>query len=358
MLEVKTILVINPGSTSTKIGIYENEKEAFRINIEHTTGELAPFKTVAEQYDFRKNAILNALRENGFSVETLDCIVARGGALPPLKGGAYLINAAMADRLKNRAKVEHASNVAALIAFELAEALNIPSYIYDAISTDELTDIARISGMPVLPRDSMFHALNSRAVARKVASSRQRTYADMNLIVAHLGGGISISIHHLGRVIDILSDDEGPFSPERAGRVSCGCLIDLCYSGQYDYHTMRKMLRGKGGLLACLGTSSGIEVEGRINNGDAEARLVYEAMAYQIAKGIGELATVLCGNIDAIILTGGLAHSKMLTGWITERVKFIAPVELGPGENELESLALGGLRVLRGEEAAHEYDLD
>lgn len=358
MTDLKKILVINPGSTSTKIAVYENKTEKFKVNIEHPAADLAPFTTVVDQYDLRKNAVLDCLKDNNFNVAELDAIVARGGALPPLKGGAYRINEAMVERLRHRPLLEHASNVAPIIAHELAEKLNIPSYIYDAVCVDELEDIARISGMTVLPRDSMCHVLNMRAVARKIAEKNDRPYQDMNIIVAHLGGGITLSIHHNGKMIDIVSDDEGPFSPERAGRVSCRYLIDLCYSGKYDYHTMRKMLRGKGGLVDCLGTSSAIEVETRINNGDAKDKLVYEAMAYQIAKAIGELATVVSGNVDAIVLTGGIAYSKMLTAWIAERVKFIAPVEIVAGENELESLALGGLRVLRGEEQAHEYDLE
>lgn len=351
------ILAINPGSTSTKIAVYENEREKFKINIEHPVTELAQFKGVADQYDFRKNAVLNALKDHNFDVAELDVIAARGGPLPPIKGGAYRVNEEMVDRLKNRPIAEHASNVAALIAYELGEKLGIPAYIYDAISADELTDIARISGMPDLPRVSLCHVLNMRAVARKVAEARQKKYADMNIIVAHLGGGITVSLHHGGKMTDIVSDDEGPFSPERGGKVPCRSLIDLCYSGKYDYQTMRKMLRGNGGLAAYLGTSNAIEVEKRINSGDAAAKLIYDAMGYQIAKAIGELAPVVNGAVEVIVLTGGIAYSKMLTEWIAERVSFIAPVEIVPGENELESLALGTLRVFREEEEAHEYNL-
>lgn len=352
------ILVINPGSTSTKIAIYENETEKFKINIEHSVEELSRFKTVSDQYDFRKQAVLNALNDNGFDLSELNVIAARGGSLPPIKGGAYQINEAMVERCKYRPISEHASNAAAPIAYELSKELNIPSYIYDAVSADELSDIARISGMPAVPRVSLCHVLNMRAVARKEAEARNKNYAEMNIIVVHLGGGITISLHSQGKMVDIVSDDEGTFSPERAGRVHCRILIDMCYSGKYDYPTMRKMLRGNGGLAAYLGTSSAIEVENRIKNGDAYAELIYKAMAYQIAKGIGELATIVNGKVDTIILTGGIAHSRLLTRWITERINFIGPVEIIPGENELESLALGVLRVMRGEEQAHEYDLD
>ena len=222
---------------------------------------------------------------------------------------------------------------------------------------DELQDIARISGMPAIGRDSLSHCLNMRAVARKLAAERGKEYSSLSLIVAHLGGGITVSMHHKGCMIDIVSDDEGPFSPERAGRVPCRRLIELCYSGQYNHEIMRKMLRGNGGLVAYLGTNNAQEVEARINKGDRAAALIYQAMAYQIAKAIGELATVVQGKVDGIVLTGGIAHSKMLTGWIAESVGFIAPVSIFPGENELESLALGALRVLRGEEPAHEFDL-
>jgi butyrate kinase len=357
MSDVVKILAINPGSTSTKIAIYENETEKFKVNIEHSVEELAPYHTVVEQYDLRKAAVLNTLRDNHFDIKELAVIAARGGLLPPLKGGAYRVNEAMVEQLKYRPKAEHASNVAALIAFELAAQLNIPAFIYDAISADELTDIARISGMPALPRASLCHVLNMRAVARKVAEAKRKKYIELNIIVTHLGGGITSSLHQQGKMVDIVSDDEGTFSPERAGGVPCRDFLDLCYSGKYDHLTMRKMLRGKGGLAAYLGTSSAIEVEKRIANGDDQAELIYQAMAYQIAKGIGELATVVNGKIDAIILTGGIAHSKLLTSWIAERVSFIGPVEIVPGENELESLALGALRVLRGEEQAHVYHL-
>jgi len=355
--QIYKILTINPGSTSTKIAVFENEVEIFSSSIEHSAAELSKYKSVVEQYDFRKEAVLSFLEANNFSVSELSAIVARGGSLPPLQGGAYQINKKMVDRLIHRPSSEHASNIAAPIAYEIAASVGIPAYIYDAITVDELQPLARISGMPVLPRVSMVHTLNMRAVARMTAAAYQKNYADMNLIVAHMGGGITASLHHQGKMIDIVSDDEGPFSPERAGRVPCRPLIDLCYAGEYDFQTMRKMLRGYGGLTAYLGTNSAIEVQERIENGDEEAALIFEAMAYQIAKSIGELATVVKGKVDAIALTGGLAHSKMLTGWVKERVEFVAPVSIYPGENELESLALGGLRVLRGEELAHEYDL-
>jgi butyrate kinase len=255
----------------------------------------------------------------------------------------------------HRPVVEHASNLGAILAFHLAQPLGIPAYIYDPITVDELEDIARLSGLAELERKSAWHALNGRAVALKCAAAIGMQYGNVNLIVAHLGGGISIGIHRHGRVVDMMRDDEGSFSPERAGRVPCGDLIELCYS--IDRDTMRKKLRGRGGLISYLGTSSALEIEERIAKGDARAKLIYEAMAYQIAKGIGDLSTVVYGEVDAIALTGGIAGSALITGWIRERVEFIAPVHVFPGENELEALAQGTLRVLRGEEIAHEYDL-
>ncbi|MFA6506408.1 MAG: butyrate kinase [Treponemataceae bacterium] len=355
MAKTMKILAINPGSTSTKIALYEDDKELFKTNIEHSADELAKYPNVASQYDMRKDAILAYLKSNNFDPSTLDAIAARGGPIPYLKGGAYRVNDAMTAMLKSKEVPEHASNLAGLIAYEITKPLGKNAYIYDAISADDFADIARISGMPALPRQSLCHVLNMRAVARKTAAEMGKPYSSLNLIVAHLGGGITVSVHRDGKMEDIVSDDEGPFSPERAGRVPCRALIDLCYSGKYDFGTMKKMLRGKGGLVAYLGTSNCIEVEKRIDAGDAQAKLILEAMAYQIAKSIGDLATVVNGKVDAIVLTGGIAYSKLVTGWISDRVSFIAPVKLVPGENELESLALGILRVLRGDEKANEY---
>ncbi|MGI9952760.1 butyrate kinase [Moorellaceae bacterium AZ2] len=350
------ILVLNPGSTSTKIALFEDEREVFRKEIEHPSQELSRFPRVLDQLEFRREAILETLKENHVEVKELSAIAARGGPLPPVSGGAYVVNEKMLEVLRSDKIPEHASSLAALIAYDIASPLGIPAMIYDAVSTDEMEEIARLSGMPEIERPSLSHALNSRAVARMVAEKLGKRYGEVNVIVAHLGGGITVTIHSKGRIIDVVSDDEGPFSPERAGRVPCRILIDLCYSGQYDHQTMRKKLRGQGGLVAYLGTSNAIEIEERISNGDQYAELVYKAMAYQIAKSIGELATVTCGKVDGIALTGGLAHSQLLAKWITERVSFIAPVEVYPGGFEMEALALGCLRVLRGEEEAKDYE--
>lgn len=349
------ILAINPGSTSTKIAIYEDERELFTTSLEHSPEEIEKYDSIQDQFEMRRDAVLNFLEEKGFDIRELAAVVGRGGMLPPVKTGAYEVNELMLKTLRERPYMEHASNLGAPIAYEIAKAAGVKAYIYDSVRADEMTDIARISGMPDIPRMSTSHVLNTRAVAMKVAKKYGKRYDEMNFVVAHLGGGISLNVHEKGRIVDIVSDDEGAFSPEGSGRVPCRLLIELCYSGKYDKKAMLKKLRGNGGLKAYLGTTDARKVERMIEAGNEKARLVYEALAYQVAKNIGELATVVAGKVDAIILTGGLAHSKMLTSWIIKRVEFIAPVEIVAGENEMESLAYGILRVLRGEEEARIY---
>lgn len=352
---VYKILAINPGSTSTKIALYENEQEILVKTLDHPAEEIDKFEKVVDQFQMRKDVVLAFLNDNGFDVNKLDAVVGRGGMLPPVKSGAYRVNDLMVDRLKNRPLVEHASNLGALIAHEIASSIGKDAYIYDSVKVDELTPEARISGMPLLPRTSTSHVLNSRAMAIKTAKKMGKNYTEMNFVVAHIGGGVSLSVYEKGRLTDIISDDEGPFSPERSGRVNLRPFMEMCFSGKYDKKTVGKMISGNGGLKGYLGTTDAREVEKMIHEGNDEAALVYRAMAYQIAKGIGELSTVLKGNVDAIILTGGIAYSKMMTDMIRERVEFIAPVEIMAGENEMESLALGALRVLRNEEQAREY---
>lgn len=349
------ILAINPGSTSTKIALYEDEKELLVKTLEHPIQEIEKYDRIVDQYEMRKELVLSTIKESGYDVESLDAVVGRGGMLPPVKSGAYKVNDLMVDRLKERPLLEHASNLGAVIAFEIANSVNKPAFIYDSVKVDELSDIARITGMPAIQRVSTSHVLNSRAMAIKAASKLNKKIEEMNFVVAHLGGGVSLSVYEKGRLVDIISDDEGPFSPERSGRVHCRELINLCFSGKYDKKQATKLLSGDGGLKGYIGTTDAREVEKMINEGNQEAKLVYEAMAYQIAKGIGELSTVLKGKVDAIILTGGIAYSKIMTGWIRERVEFIAPVEIMPGENEMQSLAFGTLRVLRKEEEVREY---
>lgn len=352
------ILAINPGSTSTKIALYENDKEIFCKTLDHPAEEVEKYNKVADQFDMRKEIVLSFLKENGYEVTELSAVVGRGGMVPSVKSGAYKVNELMADRLKNNPVIEHASNLGALIAYEIVNSIGVSAYIYDSVRVDELKDIARISGMPEIPRTSTSHALNSRAMAMKVAKKYGKKYSDMNFVVAHLGGGISVSVHEKGRMVDILADDEGPFSPERAGKIPCNSLIELCYSGKYDKNTMKKKLRGNGGLKAYLNTVDVREVLKMLENGDENAKLILEAMTYQVAKGIGELSTVVEGKVDAIVITGGIAYSDVITSLIKKRVEFIAPVEVMPGENEMESLALGTLRVLNGEEEAKEYTED
>ncbi|HNZ82329.1 MAG TPA: butyrate kinase [Sedimentibacter sp.] len=349
------IFVVNTGSTSTKIALYEDDKEVFVKSLSHPDELISKYDDVQDQLHMRLEFVRSYLEEKKFDVKDLSCVVARGGMLLPVKSGAYAVNELMLDRVENRPVMEHASNLAAPIAYDIAREAGVPSYIYDSVMTDEFPDIARISGMPDIPRNSTSHVLNTRAMAIKYAKSIGKKYEDLNIIVAHLGGGISINIHHKGQIVDLLSDDEGPFSPERAGRVPCRDLINLCYSGKFDKKTMQRKLRGNGGLKAYLNTIDARQVETMIQEGNEYAKLIYEAMAYQIAKGIGDLATVVEGKVDAIILTGGIAYSKMLTSWIKNRVSFISHVEIMPGENEMEALAYGALRVMRGEEKAREY---
>lgn len=349
------ILAINPGSTSTKIAMYEEEQEVFSRNLDHPAKEIEKYHKVTEQFGMRKEAILSVLKENGLDIREVSAVVGRGGMVPKVKSGAYIVNETMVSRLKDAPVVEHASNLGALLAYEIANENGVMAYIYDSVRVDEMNDLARISGFSEIPRTSTTHALNSRAMAMKVAKKYGKTYPEMNFVVAHLGGGISVSVHEKGQIVDVIADDEGPFSPERAGRVPCKELIDLCYSGKYDLRTMQKKLRGNGGLKGYLDTTDVREVIKRIEDGDDNARLILEAMAYQVAKGIGELATVVYGRVDAIIITGGIAYSSLITSWIEKRVSYIAPVEIMPGENEMESLASGTLRVLRGEEEAREY---
>ena len=351
-----TILVINPGSTSTKVAIYQGKQELFSVGIKHNPKELAPFGAIANQYTYRKDLVMKVLQEQGFDATCLSAVVGRGGILPPVHAGAYLVNDSMLQKLVDKPIVEHASNLGAIIADAIARPLGIPAYIYDCVATDELEDIARLSGMPLIPRISTFHALNSRSVAREVAQTLGSTYQNLNFIVGHLGGGISLSVHKQGRVVDISADDEGPFSPERAGKVPCNKLIDLCFSGLYSKSQVKEMLRGNGGLKAYLGTTDLQEVESRIENGDLKALQCLEAMGYQIAKGIGELATVVDGKVDAIILTGGMAYDTRLVEYIKRKTNFLAQVVVVPGEREMQALALGALRVLLGEEQALTLD--
>jgi butyrate kinase len=358
MNEVFRLLIINPGSTSTKIAIFDSEKPVLEEVIRHSSEELSPYPTIFSQYQFRKDVILETLNKKDINLTKLNAVVGRGGLLHPIPSGTYEVSNRMVEDLRLGLFGQHASSLGGILAREIALQLNIPAYIVDPVVVDEMEDVARISGLPEIERISISHALNQKAVARRAARDLGKSYEEANFIVTHIGGGISVGAHKKGRVADVNNalDGEGPFSPERAGSLPVEGLIDLCYSGKYTLDDIKKKIVGKGGLVAYLKTNDAREVETMIQEGDGKAELVYRAMAYQIAKEIGSCAAVLAGDVDAILLTGGIAHSKMLTGWITESVEFIAPVLVYPGEDEMTALAEGGLRVLRGEEKAKQYE--
>lgn len=355
--QIFRILVINPGSTSTKIGVFENENCIFEKTIRHNVDEVSKFKSIIDQYDFRKKVILDQLDHEGINVSKLSAVCGRGGLLRPIEGGTYKVNDAMLMDLRQGFNGEHASNLGGIIANEIANGLNIPAFIVDPVVVDEFEDIARFSGVPEIPRKSIFHALNQKAVARRAAKDLGKSYDQANLIVTHMGGGITVGAHKNGKVVDVNNGlhGDGPFSPERAGTVPAGDLVSLCYSGEYYLDEMMKKLVGKGGLMAYLQTSDAVEVENRIEKGDQKATHTYEAMAYQIAKEIGSMSAVLEGKVDAIILTGGLAYGKVFVEMISKRISWIADTIVYPGENELQALTEGTLRVLRNEETPKVY---
>lgn len=349
------ILCINPGSTSTKIAVYDNETPLFIQSIEHGREELAPFQELYDQYPYRRDLVLKVMEENGVDRRSLTAVVSRGGLLPPVQAGAYEINDDMTWQLHYRPENEHASNLGAPIAKSIADGLGVRAYVYDPVTVDEMTPIARVAGLPEMRRKSLGHPLNMRAIAHKYAKDQALPYEKLTLIVAHLGGGITLSLHQGGKMIDLISDEEGPFSPERTGGLPTFQTLKMATQPGKSFKELYNYVKKQGGLIGHLGTNDAREVEGRIAAGDQHAALIYEAMAHNIAKHIGALATVAHGEVDAILITGGIAHSKMVTNWIRERVGFIAPVRIYPGENEMESLATGVLRVLRGLEEAHTF---
>ena len=350
-------LVINPGSTSTKVAVFKQTELLYEKNLTHSAGEVGKYNKISEQYDFRKDAILGWLKEVGVGVDQLAAVIGRGGLLKSMPSGTYKVTDAMIKDLIIGIQGEHASNLGGIIAKAIGDIENISSFIADPVAVDEFGELARISGMPELPRKSLVHALNIKAVARRAAHDMGSDLSKLNFVVAHLGGGISISPVEKGKIIDANNANEGgPFSPERAGGVPVGQLMELCYSGKYDQNEMKKMLVGKAGLVGYLGTNDAREVLARINEGDVYAELIFDAMAYQIAKEIGAMATVLKGKVDAILITGGIAHSQLLCQLIEKRVSFIAPVKIYPGEDEMLALAEGIDRVLKGEEKAKIYE--
>lgn len=351
------LLIINPGSTSTKIGVYEDENPILVETLRHSSEEIEKYESIFDQFSFRKEVILNVLKEKNFDIKELNAIVGRGGLLKPIEGGTYAVNETMLEDLKVGVQGQHASNLGGIIANEIGKELNIPAFIVDPVVVDEMTDVARISGMPEIERKSIFHALNQKAVAKRYAKENGKKYEDINVIVAHMGGGVSVGAHENGKIVDVNNalDGDGPFSPERSGGIPAGDLVKLCFSGKYTHDQIKKLINGKGGFVAYLNTNNAKEVGDKALEGDKECKLIFEAMGYQTAKEIGKAAAVLAGKVDAIILTGGIAYSKAMVNYITERVKFISDVVVYPGEDELLALAEGALRVLNGEETAREY---
>jgi butyrate kinase len=346
------ILAINPGSTSTKIAVYFNTNPLFVKTIKHSSEDLAGFDKITDQYAFRKEIIYQELKDAGVNLDDLSAVVGRGGVVKPIPSGVYEVNDALIRDLKNSPLGEHASNLGGLIAYDIARLLpNARAFIADPVVVDELCDYARITGHPLLKKVSIFHALNQKAIAREHAKSIMRNYEDMNLIVVHLGGGISVGAHCKGKVIDVNNalDGDGPFSPERSGTLPAGELTKLCFSGKYTQKEVMRMILGGGGLAAHLGTNSAYDVEQKAIAGDPKYKLIFEAMAYHVAKQIGSMSPVLNGEVDGILITGGIAHSKLFVNLIIQRVFKIGPVYVYPGEDEMRALSMNGLMALRGE---------
>ena len=347
------ILIINPGSTSTKIGVFEDETLLFEETLRHTTEELAGFNMIVDQKDFRKKVILDVLAEKNFDIKTLDVC----GMLKPIPGGTYAVSDDLLEDLKIGKQGQHASNLGGILAREIGDELGVPSYIVDPVVVDELMPSSRLSGVPELPRISVFHALNQKAVAKRYAKEVGKKYTDLNLIVVHMGGGVSVGAHDHGKVVDVYNalDGDGAFSPERAGGVPSGALVKMCFSGEYTQAEVMKKLVGKGGFNAYIGSNDARDLEKLVNEGDEHAKLVQDAFYQQVAKDIGGMATVLRGNVDQIILTGGIAYSKHTCEELEKRAGFIAPFTVYAGEDELLALAQGALRVMNGEEEPMKY---
>jgi len=348
------ILAINPGSTSTKIALYKNEEELFKESITHPNEEIEKLESIIEQEPLRMKAVIDSMDKHGYKPEELSIVMGRGGMLPPIKVGGYIVNDKMLDLIYNEKIPQHASNLGATIAYKIAQAAGVEAYIYDAVSACEFPPVAKITGMKEIERRSFYHVLNSRAVAMKYAESIGKKYEELNLLITHLGGGITAGAHYRGKIIDSLADDNGPFAPERAGSVPLLNLIEMCYSGLYTRKEMMGKVRGKGGLRSLLGTSDGREIQRMIEEGDENAALVMEAQAYQIAKGIALMSPALRGDCDAIIITGGLAYNTYLVEDVKKYIDWMGKVVVMPGEFEMEALALGGLRILRKQETINE----
>lgn len=356
IIMAEQILVINPAATATHVAIFEGDDELARADLEHAPAELANFDRVWDQYLMRKDRIAAFLAQHRIAQSALAAVVGRGGLLKPVPGGTYTVSGPMLEDLRRGAQGEHASNLGGILAYGMARACGIPAYVVDPVSTDELEGVARISGLPELPRTSLCHALNMRWMGRRAAAELGRRYEESQMVIAHLGMGISVAAHRNGRIVDTNNAlESGPFSPERAGTLPVGDLVKLCFSGRTTERELIRKLSHEGGLQAHLGTKDMREVERRIAAGDPVAEMVYEAMAYQVAREIGAMAVILKGKVDAVVLTGPLADSTLLVEWIGRGVSWIGPLLVYPGGEEMRALAAGALRVLRGEEEALAY---
>jgi butyrate kinase len=352
------ILAINPGSTSTKFAVYFDTKCVLNKSIKHSFDELLAYKNVIDQFDFRKGLIIDTLVEEGIEVDSIKFIIGRGGMTYPMESGVYRVNHQMLEHARVGIVGQHASNLGPMLADYISLQIpNAQAFIADPVVTDELEEIARISGHSKFKRRSIFHALNQKATARTHAKKIGKRYESLNLIVAHLGGGISVGAHKNGRVIDVNNglNGEGPFSPERSGTLPAGQLVELCFSGEFSEDQVQRMILGEGGFVSYLGTNDAREVEEKANSGDEKAKFIQEALFYQVSKIIGEMAVVLEGKVDAILLTGGLAYNKQIEEYVKSKAGFIAPVFIYPGEDELEALAMNALRVANGETKVKEY---
>ena len=350
-------LIINPGSTSTKIGVFEDETLLFEETLRHSTEEIAQYASIVDQKDFRKEIIVNLLNEKNFDINSLNMVVGRGGMLKPIPGGTYAVTDDLLEDLKIGKQGQHASNLGGILAREIGDSIGVPSFIVDPVVVDEMMPIARYSGVPELPRTSVFHALNQKAVAKRYANETGKAYTDLNLIVVHMGGGVSVGAHKNGRVIDIFNalDGDGAFSPERAGSVPSGALVKMCFSGKYTEKEVYKKLVGNGGFNAYMGTNDMRDVEKAVLSGDKNAEEIRDAFVLQVAKDMGSMACVLEGKVDQIIVTGGIAYDKGVVAGLKERAEWIAPFTVYPGEDELLALVQGGLRVINGVEEAMKY---
>ena len=350
-------LIINPGSTSTKIGVFEDETLLFEETLRHTTEEISQYASIADQKDFRKKIITDLLEKKEFDIKSLNVVVGRGGMLKPIPGGTYAVTDELLADLVVGKQGQHASNLGGILAREIGESIGVPSFIVDPVVVDELMPIARYSGVPELPRKSVFHALNQKAVAKRYAKEQGVPYESLNLIVVHMGGGVSVGAHEKGMIVDVFNalDGDGAFSPERAGGVPSGALIEMCFSGKYTQKEVYSKIVGKGGFNAYLGTNDMRDVMKRVNEGDAKAAEMVDAFTFQVAKDMGSMACVLKGKVDQIIVTGGIAYNACVIDALKERAGFIAPFTVYPGEDELLALTQGVLRVLNGEEKAMEY---